>query len=463
MATFAFDFEELEVAEAKAKAAFAAAARAEEDTGSCCEDDDVPPASAEGGEEEEATTTTATATRATTEEAEEATPCTLEGASGGWTLELRHPTAKGLQFASPSSRSRLSRARAWFEIRRFFDAEPQKHYGATDGEEWKIYYAKELILKTTCEKLHSEGFVVIDAVLAPSSFRELVRQLLSDASILPEQRAAIECHVPGGATSTELLSSEKAAGWVGSHCLSQSSQHEEACRSSVQDWPLQAALPSSDEAGHDRALCASCVLSLAHDRSSASALQPASKQQFFRLLKTYVHVVAANSMSKLDLRQEEKIPVQFCFGDMSALLEAARRNQRPALPFAKKARERARDLHVLLLASYFRCVDAPDEWQVIDQVLTYLSNFEIDQHTQVDEVLPLLDALRRATAIVQGRPQMVALAEQERRELSSQVQSALQDWRSKSQDLEGLRRENETLEAEAQNGRSALDEATRRQ
>merc|ERR1719221_1282802 len=58
---------------------------------------------------------------------------------------------------------RLSKARAWFEIRRFFDAEPQRHYRSPDGDEWKTYYAKELILKQTCEQLQEAGYVVIDA------------------------------------------------------------------------------------------------------------------------------------------------------------------------------------------------------------------------------------------------------------------------------------------------------------
>eukprot|EP00930_Biecheleria_cincta_P030852 TRINITY_DN21385_c0_g1_i1.p2 TRINITY_DN21385_c0_g1~~TRINITY_DN21385_c0_g1_i1.p2 ORF type:complete len:162 (+),score=50.60 TRINITY_DN21385_c0_g1_i1:37-486(+) len=108
--------------------------------------------------------------------------------------------------------------------------------------------------------------------------------------------------------------------------------------------------------------------------------------------------------------------------------------------------------------------DGLDEWHVIDQVLTYLSSFEPEPGSQeAEEVLPLLDALRRATAIVQGRPQMVAMAEQERREIAAQVQATVHEWRRKSQELEQLRSDNEVLKGEAERGRQALEEALKRQ
>eukprot|EP00933_Yihiella_yeosuensis_P056258 TRINITY_DN55347_c0_g1_i1.p1 TRINITY_DN55347_c0_g1~~TRINITY_DN55347_c0_g1_i1.p1 ORF type:complete len:174 (+),score=51.42 TRINITY_DN55347_c0_g1_i1:50-571(+) len=105
----------------------------------------------------------------------------------------------------------------------------------------------------------------------------------------------------------------------------------------------------------------------------------------------------------------------------------------------------------------------PDEWLVIDQVLSYLADFNVQEGDNPEEVLPLLDALRRATAIVQGRPQMVALAEQERRDLSLQVRAALNEFQGKSQELEQLRYQNKVLQGEAESGRTALDEALRRQ
>ncbi|CAL1139551.1 unnamed protein product [Cladocopium goreaui] len=85
--------------------------------------------------------------------------------------------------------------------------------------------------------------------------------------------------------------------------------------------------------------------------------------------------------------------------------------------------------------------DDIDEWQVIDQVLGYLSQYnghpdgnDAEEVPSVpcavrvascssngSQVLPLIDALRRAIAIVQGRPQMVQMAEDERRQLSSKA------------------------------------------
>eukprot|EP00913_Durusdinium_trenchii_P013731 g12892.t1 len=45
-----------------------------------------------------------------------------------------------------------------------------------------------------------------------------------------------------------------------------------------------------------------------------------------------------------------------------------------------------------------------DEWQVIDQVLGHLSQYNgSPDGNDAEEVLPLIDALRRAIAIVQGR------------------------------------------------------------
>eukprot|EP00931_Biecheleriopsis_adriatica_P118423 TRINITY_DN93838_c0_g1_i1.p1 TRINITY_DN93838_c0_g1~~TRINITY_DN93838_c0_g1_i1.p1 ORF type:complete len:149 (-),score=44.81 TRINITY_DN93838_c0_g1_i1:76-522(-) len=105
-----------------------------------------------------------------------------------------------------------------------------------------------------------------------------------------------------------------------------------------------------------------------------------------------------------------------------------------------------------------------DEWQVIDQVLTYLSQLDAEPSSdEAKEVLPLLEALRRATEIVKGRPHMVAMAEHERRELSAKAQAIKQESRRKSQDLEHLRAKNEVLKQEAHRGRQALDDALRRQ
>eukprot|EP00434_Breviolum_minutum_P021248 symbB.v1.2.018744.t1/scaffold1508.1/size114708/3 len=127
--------------------------------------------------------------------------------------------------------------------------------------------------------------------------------------------------------------------------------------------------------------------------------------------------------------------------------------------------------------------DDIDEWQVIDQVLGYLSQYngnpdgndaEEAPYTNtigvdgagggmVLQVLPMIDALRRAIAIVQGRPQMVQMAEEERRQLSSKVHSTLHEWRRRSQELEQLQTENKVLKSELARGRQAVDEVLHRQ
>ena len=107
---------------------------------------------------------------------------------------------------APGGGKPISRARAWFEIRRFFEAEPQRHYGGSDRDAWRTYFAKELILKAACERLQSDGFVVIDALLAPDHFANLAVSLLA---ALPEEASSLRDHVPGVAARPGQL------GWVG--------------------------------------------------------------------------------------------------------------------------------------------------------------------------------------------------------------------------------------------------------
>jgi len=190
----------------------------------------------------------------------------------------------------------MSRARAWFEIRRFFDAEPQQFYGSKDSNEWKTYYAKELILKATCERLQQDGYVVVDAQLAPDYFQRLVGQLRLDA---PEQVAALEGHVQSHASM-----------------LRDRESNEDNSSQASSLLPAVAANEVASE--HSRALCDSCLLSLAIDRRNCSELRPHTKQQFLRLFRTYIHEVAANSMSEDRgyVRDADKIHVQFAFGNM---------------------------------------------------------------------------------------------------------------------------------------------------
>eukprot|EP00930_Biecheleria_cincta_P071256 TRINITY_DN58771_c0_g1_i1.p1 TRINITY_DN58771_c0_g1~~TRINITY_DN58771_c0_g1_i1.p1 ORF type:complete len:303 (-),score=64.84 TRINITY_DN58771_c0_g1_i1:100-1008(-) len=217
---------------------------------------------------------------------------------------------------------RMSRARAWFEIKRFFDAEPQKYYGSPDAQEWKIYYAKELILKTMCEKLQSDGFVVIDALLSPAYFQQLAQQLLNEA---PEQQDALECHAGrrGDCKQDFLEAEDDGRGWIGSHLLRAGSRRQETRSGNMSSVTALVAQAGSGEMdGLARTLCESCRVTLALGQEGCSSLQPQTKDQFLRIMKTYLHVISANSISEVTVRREDKIPVQFCFGDVHAMENA---------------------------------------------------------------------------------------------------------------------------------------------
>merc|ERR1719221_653986 len=110
----------------------------------------------------------------------------------------------------------MSKARAWFEIKRFFDGEPQRHYSASDTEAWRSVYAKELILKAALHRLQEDGFVVIDAILAPEYFARLSQRLLLDA---PEQAAALTMHARERQAAKAL-----GWGWIGDE---EQENHEE--------------------------------------------------------------------------------------------------------------------------------------------------------------------------------------------------------------------------------------------
>lgn len=200
------------------------------------------------------------------------------------------------------ARKPISRARAWFEIRRYFDAEPQKHYSSSNRDEWKTYYAKELLLKAACESLQRDGFIVLDARLAPEYFARLTQQLLLDA---PEQAAALQDQLPAPTRRvTALLPRESGAV---AECRGRAGTGDLAI---VESRALA-------ESKHDRALCDSCLLSLAHnDTSNGAALRPRTKQQFFSFFKTVLHEFSANSIDPIRVPDVDKISVQFCFGNM---------------------------------------------------------------------------------------------------------------------------------------------------
>lgn len=204
-------------------------------------------------------------------------------------------------------RKPISRARAWFEIRRWFEAEPQKYYDSPDCNEWKTYYAKELLLKAACDRLQRDGYVVIDAQLAPAYFQRLAGRLLLEA---PDQSAALRDHVGVNDWHAAL---------GGSHtrpALGDSPDSGALVLSSMQDGD------GDMQECHDRALCESCLLSLAPDRKESSGLRPYDKEQFFRFFKVFLHEIAANSMNPNKAPDDQKIPVQLCFGNLPRPKEA---------------------------------------------------------------------------------------------------------------------------------------------
>ncbi|CAE7944362.1 TPK5 [Symbiodinium necroappetens] len=105
-----------------------------------------------------------------------------------------------------------------------------------------------------------------------------------------------------------------------------------------------------------------------------------------------------------------------------------------------------------------------DEWKIIDQVLSFLAQYNgSPDGRDAEEVMSYIDALRRAISIIQGRPELAALAEEERRNLAAQAQAALHEWRRRSQELEHVRGENKVLQAELLRGRQALAEVLNKQ
>eukprot|EP00747_Dinoflagellata_sp_TGD_P169431 gnl/TRDRNA2_/TRDRNA2_198401_c0_seq1.p1 gnl/TRDRNA2_/TRDRNA2_198401_c0~~gnl/TRDRNA2_/TRDRNA2_198401_c0_seq1.p1 ORF type:complete len:350 (+),score=82.88 gnl/TRDRNA2_/TRDRNA2_198401_c0_seq1:108-1052(+) len=215
--------------------------------------------------------------------------------------------------ATKASKKPLSKSRAWFEIRRAFDAEPQQHYGSPNSDEWKAYYAKELILKNSLESFQKDGFCIIDAQLDPRAFKALVGKLALDA---PEQRRALADHMAPPALPALGGGSAK---WACGGSLAQQDvmpSLDDAGAGEVTGDSCGSDSHSRPESEQDRALCESCTVSLAAGKDSAMALVPRTKQQFFRFYKTFIHEVAVNSMDESKVLQEDKIHVQFCFGNM---------------------------------------------------------------------------------------------------------------------------------------------------
>ena len=192
-----------------------------------------------------------------------------------------------------------SRARLWFEIKRFFEADGR---GTPNGA---VHCARELLLKTTLERFHQDGFVQIDAFLPQKIAYNLCDQLklpVLDSVALQD--------------SPDLHS-----GWVGSKYLrkyhkdvlafSCSSANVQEQRSAFQVSGLKPEPSVSDLTG--------CEITFRTPAGELAAFQPTTKDEFLRSMKAFMHATAdANSDACGD--KLDKVHARFCFGDQSRRL-----------------------------------------------------------------------------------------------------------------------------------------------
>ncbi|CAJ1403427.1 unnamed protein product [Effrenium voratum] len=186
----------------------------------------------------------------------------------------------------PEKGRKMSRARAWFEIKRYFDADARRFAH-------KEVYARELLLKTVCESLQRDGFVVIDSYLAQHAARGL-RAELGPLRIADETMEA----------------PAQVAPWVGSQYL-QRTEHAGHLQRSEPGVSLR-----------EDPICRSCEITMGGAGGAASLFQPRTKDEFLRSVKTVLHCVAANSTSEAEIPEADKVHVQLTFGDLEALERA---------------------------------------------------------------------------------------------------------------------------------------------
>lgn len=213
-----------------------------------------------------------------------------------------------------SSKTSRPRARIWFEIKRFFEADAK---GAPSGA---LHCARELLLKTTYERLHQDGFVQIDAFLPTRTARNLSHELQCKLPVSPTKFHTFD--LQDSRSDRQLCS-----GWVGSKYL----------RS---DTALAVPLPSSDAESHtsqelqQRALVqvtqgsslktlksgpnlsdlATCEITFCTPSGEFTAFQPRTMEEFLRSMKAFIHAAAANSIAD-NTPGSEKVHATLRFGD----------------------------------------------------------------------------------------------------------------------------------------------------
>ena len=173
---------------------------------------------------------------------------------------------KDVELAPPAPRMK-SRARTWFEIRRFFEADARSSPNALQ------HCARDLLLKTIHERLHKDGFVVIQCQL-------------------PQKTAQDLCHMLCGTASN---SNTLDCGWVGSKYLRDRSPQVASQIAPNGQGPVQ------------------CEVTFCWS-GERQVLKPSTKLEFMSSLKAFLHAVAASAESS----ETSKVPATFAFGERSS-------------------------------------------------------------------------------------------------------------------------------------------------
>lgn len=200
-----------------------------------------------------------------------------------------------------ASNWRPSRARMWFEIKRFFEADSR---GAPNRT---VHCARDLLLKTIHERLHRDGFVQIDSFLSKKTARDLSDDLMMLRGMQKASAAAVELHQSQG--------SHAASGWIGSKYL----KADKASESNGQEQKTSHISPVNPSSINLAPLFRGCEITFSAPSGELLAFQPSTKEEFLRSMKAFVHA-AANGLSETceaEKAQTEfgKVHAQFRFGN----------------------------------------------------------------------------------------------------------------------------------------------------
>ncbi len=203
---------------------------------------------------------------------------------------------------SSASTWRPSRARMWFEIKRFFEADAR---GAPNRT---VHCARDLLLKTIHERLHRDGFVQIDSFLSKKTARDLSDDLMMLRGMQKASAAAVELHQSQG--------SHTASGWIGSKYL----KADKALESNGQEQKTSQISPVNLSSINLATLFRGCEITFSAPSGELLAFEPRTKEEFLRSMKAFVHA-AANGLSETceaEKAQETefgKVHAQFRFGN----------------------------------------------------------------------------------------------------------------------------------------------------